>query len=185
MPKLKETLRKRREAADEIMHERRRGDSAWQGWAQEVREPKGERLRSIPPRSHKDHRYAAIGRSRSPPIKDTHRGCPSRRRPYSPDRRRRSPLPIATIVGKGRPPDHLLSFPLPSSPDGHHRRMTLQGPPHLPGARLGVPLRLPTGIRYPPSCEGGPRSHIYTPPQKSGQDLSPSQVENVTMRRFY
>jgi hypothetical protein len=25
----------------------------------------------------------------------------------------------------------------------------------------------------------------YTPPQKSGQDFAPSQVENVNMRRFY
>jgi hypothetical protein len=25
----------------------------------------------------------------------------------------------------------------------------------------------------------------YTPPQKSGQDFAPSQVENVIMRRFY
>jgi hypothetical protein len=26
---------------------------------------------------------------------------------------------------------------------------------------------------------------VYTPPQKSGQDFAPSQVKNVTMRRFY
>ena len=27
--------------------------------------------------------------------------------------------------------------------------------------------------------------YMYTPPKKSGQDCAPSQVQNVTMRRFY
>ena len=30
-----------------------------------------------------------------------------------------------------------------------------------------------------------PLNVFYTPPQKSVQDFAPSQVENVTMRRFY
>jgi hypothetical protein len=31
----------------------------------------------------------------------------------------------------------------------------------------------------------GQRGLLYAPPQESGQDFAPSQVENVTMRRFY
>jgi hypothetical protein len=29
------------------------------------------------------------------------------------------------------------------------------------------------------------KEHKYTPPQKSGQDFAPAQVENAIMRRFY